>query len=375
MRKTLHDTWWRLATTPPRSVPDSLLAGVLAGVSVLYRAAVSIRNAGYDAGWLRQVRLSCPVISVGNLTVGGAGKTTCVAFLAAKLKRQGRHVAILSRGYGGTRATPYVLGVRDGQLEVNGRPEERTDELPDEPQMLAMQLPGVPIVIGTRREETGRLILEQQRPDVLVLDDGLQHRRLARDVDIILINATMPLDGWPLLPRGPMREPLAALRRADVLLITKADQSLDRVAALQERLAMLNPRAAIATAIHEPEGLWDALSSEPVPLDRLGGARIALVSSIGDPDSFDDTVRRLGAVIARHLRYPDHHRYGMDDWQQIAQAAASSNAAALVTTEKDLMRLRQVARASSASVPVWVLRIGMRVVSGEDELDARLARV
>lgn len=374
MRKTLHDMWWRLATTPPRSVPDSLLTGVLAGVSMLYRAAVSIRNAGYDAGWLRQVRLSCPIISVGNLTVGGAGKTTCVAFLASKLKRQGRHVAILSRGYGGTRATPYVLSVREGQLEVNGQAEE-LDGLPDEPHMLAMQLPGVPVAVGQRREQTGRLILEQQRPDVMLLDDGLQHRQLARDLEIILVHATMPLDGWPLLPRGPMREPLAALRRADVILITKADQSLDRVAALQERLAMLNPRAAIATAIHEPEGLWDALSSEPVPLDRLGGARVALVSSIGDPDSFEDTVRRLGAAIARHLRYPDHHRYGMGDWQQIAQAAASSNAAALVTTEKDLMRLRQVARASSAPAPVWVLRVGMRLVSGEDELDARLARV
>lgn len=341
---------------------------------MLYRAAVRIRNAGYDAGWLRQARLPCPVVSVGNLTVGGAGKTTCVAFLASKLTRQGRRVAILSRGYGGTRPTPYVLNTRDGALHVNGQPEQ-PDGLPDEPHMLAMQLPGVPVVIGPSREQTGRLILRQQRPDVIVLDDGLQHRRLARDLEIILVNAMMPLDGWALFPRGPMREPLSALRRADVVLITKADQSLDRVAALQERVAMLNPRAAVATAIHEPEGLWDALSSEPVPMDRLGSSRVALVSSIGDPESFEDTVRRLGAAMAAHLRFPDHHRYDAQDWQGIARAAAASKAAALVTTEKDLMRLRDVARASPAPMPVWVLRVGMRLVSGEEELDARLARL
>jgi tetraacyldisaccharide 4'-kinase len=374
MNRALHDTWWRLATIPPRSISDSLLTGVLSGASALYRTAVTVRNAGYDAGWLRQTRLPCPVISIGNLTVGGAGKTTCVAFLASKLTRQGRRVAVLSRGYGGTRPAPYVLNTREGHLEVNGRREEM-DGLPDEPHMLAMQLPGVPVVIGKCREETGRMILRREHVNVILLDDGLQYRRLARDLEIILVNATMPLDGWALFPRGPMREPLATLWRADVIVITKADQSLDRVSALQERIAMLNPRAAMATAIHEPEGLWDAVSSEPVPLDRLGNARVALVSSIGDPDSFDETVRRLGAVVATHIRYPDHHRYDMADWQRISQAASASNAAALLTTEKDLMRLRPAARAASTPMPVWVLRVGMRLVSGEDELDARLARL
>ena len=375
MKRALHDAWWRVATAPPRSFTDSLLAGALTGAAALYRAGVTMRNTAYDRGWLRQVRLDCPVISVGNLAVGGTGKTTCVAYLAAKLRRQGKRVAILSRGYGGAHPQPYWLTWEDGGLQVNGRAVATTDGLPDEPQLLASQLAGVPVLIGTRRERSGWLAREQWQVDAVVLDDALQYRRLARDCELVLVSARMPLDGWPLLPRGPMREPLSSLRRADVILMTKADQSMDRLAALTERLKTFNPRAILATAIHEPDGLWEAVTSEPVPLDRLAGSRVALLSSIGDPEGFEETVRRLGAAVVSHATYPDHYRYRVEEWQQIVQAAVSSGASAMVTTEKDLMRLRHVTRSSETVIPCWVLRIGMRFLSGEAELDARLAAV
>ena len=375
MKRSLHDAWWRVATVPPRSFADSLLAGALTGASALYRAGVAARNTAYDRGWLRQARLDCPVISVGNLAVGGTGKTTCVAYLAAKFRRQGKSVAILSRGYGGTHPHPYWLTWEDGELQVNGRRASTTDGLPDEPQLLASQLAGIPVLVGRRREQSGRMAREQWQVDAVVLDDALQYRRLARDCELVLVSARMPLDGWPLLPRGPMREPLGSLRRADVILLTKADQSMDKLAALAERLKTFNPRAILATAIHEPEGLWEAVTSEPVPLDCLAGSRVALLSSIGDPEGFEETVRRLGASVVSHATYPDHYRYRVEEWRQIVQAAASSGASAVITTEKDLMRLRHVTRSSEAAIPCWVLRIGMRLLSGEAELDARLAAV
>ena len=374
MRRTLHDAWWRLTTVPPDSLTDTLLGGVLRGGAVLYGLGVGLRNAAYDRGWLRQARLSCPVISVGNLSVGGTGKTTCVAYLADKLRRQGRRVAILSRGYGGRVRRPYRLLSREGQLFINDQQAITRDGLPDEPQLLAAQLSGVPVLVGTRREQTGKMATEACRADVVVLDDGFQYRRLARECEIVLVNARMPLNGWPLLPRGPMREPLSSLRRADVIILTKADQSLDVVAALQERLKAFNPTAVMATAIHEPEGLWDGFTSEPVALDRLANSRVSLLSSIGDPEGFEQTVRRLGATVVSHAAYPDHHRYELREWQQIVDAAAASGASALVTTEKDLIRLRHVSRIQTA-VPVWVLRIRMRLLSGDEGLDARLARV
>lgn len=386
MWRSLHDTWWRLTITPPQSFSDHLLNGVLRGGAWLYGAAVRWRNRAYDRTWLQPVRLPRPVISVGNLSVGGTGKTTCVEYLASRLAAKGLRVCILSRGYGGQTGQPYWLLAEEGRLLLNGQAvddrdglpphRDRWGGLPDEPELLASRLPGIPVLVGRRRELTGRQACEAFRADVVILDDGFQYRRLARDCEIVLVNARMPLGGWPLLPRGPMREPPGSLARADVVLITKADQSLETVAALQEHVKRLAPQALVAMAVHEPEGVRDWHTDDAVALERLNGRRVALLSSIGDPEGFEQTMAQLGASVVSHARFPDHHRYQRSEWTEILRAAFAAGAQAVVTTEKDVIRLRPFRyEAAPGDVPVWVLGIRMRVLSGEDELDARLAGV
>ena len=374
MWQSLHDAWWRLATLDrPHSLPDALACRALQTGAAAYGAAVAMRNAAYDRGWVVPVRLPCRVVSVGNLTVGGTGKTACVELIAGKLAALGRRIAILSRGYGGRRGE-YWLRWEGERLATHGVDGARGADLADEPQWLARRLPGVPILIGRRRDRTGRLACGQLGADTVILDDGFQHRRLARDCEIVLVHARMPFAGWAMLPRGPMREPLTSLRRAHVLIITKADETLETVAALSERLRAFNRDAVVATAAHSPATLTNALTGERHPTTRLEGARVGLLSSIGDPAGFESTVRRLHASIAWHRQLPDHHRYRPEDWRAVAEATPGSRPEAIVTTEKDWVRLEAAARSGSApAAPLWVLGVRMQLLSGEDDLDARLA--
>ena len=372
MWQSLHDAWWRLATqSHPTSFRDALACRVLQTGSAAYRAAVRLRNAAYDAGWAKPARLPCPVVSVGNLTVGGTGKTACVELITRKLTALGKRVAILSRGYGGVRAE-YWLRASGGRLEVNAHPQE-SDGLADEPQMLAGHLEGVPILVGRRRDCSGHRALAEFGVDTLVLDDGFQHRRMSRDCDIVLVHARMPLGGWALLPRGPMREPMTALQRAHVMMVTKVDEAFETAGALVERLRSFNPQATLVTAMHEPTQVVDGISGERHPPKRLEGIPLGLVSSIGDPAGFEATVRRLHAGVLWHRILPDHHRYRAEDWEALQAQVRRQRPQALLTTEKDWVRLRRLATSQPPAVPVWVLGVAMRVMSGEGELDARLA--
>ena len=319
-----------------------MLAGILQSGVGAYQLGLGVKNLAYDRQWACPARLPCPVVSVGNLTVGGAGKTACTAWVAEQLRGWGKRVGILSRGYGGSIPTPAVLMQRDGRLWLNGRPAQGIAGLPDEPQLLAVAVPGAPVLIGARREQTGRHAIEQHQAEVLVLDDGFQHRRLHRDCDLVLVQARMPLGGWPLLPRGPMREPLASLRRADAVILTKADQSLPVLGALEERVRAINPRAVIAAAVHEPVALVDAVSGAETPPDQAAQLRVHLLSSIGDPEGFEHTLQRLGATVLSHESYPDHHPYTAEEWRRLAGAGDGDG---WVTTEKDLVRLGPLVKA------------------------------
>lgn len=340
-----------------------------------YQAAVTLRNAAYDRGWIKPVTLPCRVVSVGNLTVGGTGKTTCVELLAQKFMAHHQRVAILSRGYGGRRR-PYWLRMEGGQVLVDGQAGAADDGLADEPQLLATHLAGTPIVVGPRRAHTGRWAWELFHSDVMILDDGLQHRQVHRDLEVVVVHARMPLGGWALLPRGPMREPLRALMRAHVIILTKADETLETVAALRERLQTIASEAAVVTTVHEPAALMDAQSGQQESLKRLEGMRVALVSSIGDPAGFESTIRRLHATIGWHAAFPDHHRYRAADWMAVRACATAQRSEALVTTEKDWVRLRPlIAAHGSWAGPLWVLKVRMQILEGEASLDDRLARV
>ena len=373
MWQSLHDAWWRLATqSQPRSFSDALACSALATGAAAYRVAVAVRNAAYDRSWTAQVRLPCRVVSVGNLTVGGTGKTTCVEFIARKLLARGRQIAVLSRGYGGS-ARDYWLRSDAGRLVLNGQGVEAPHGVADEPQLLAKRLERVPIIVGRRRDRTGRLASTQFGADTVILDDGFQHRRVARDCDIVLIHARMPLGGWAVLPRGPMREPLKALSRAHVIIITKADEALGTLGALEERLQSLSPGAALLTAVHAPSTLRDAMTEQGLDLKQLEGLRVGLLSSIGDPDGFEATVQRLHATVAWHRAFPDHHRYQPADWTALCHGDQGMRPDAVVTTEKDWLRLKPVMGNDRLSVPLWVLGVRLNILTGEALLDDRLA--
>ena len=379
MSPGLYNLWWRLATQDrSASWSDALLSAVLRAASVGYQAVVAGRNAAYDGGLIKPTRLSCPVISIGNVTVGGSGKTACVELVTKHLTAMGRRVAILSRGYGGPPG-PYALRWASGRLVVDSpdRRQRSVDELADEPRMLAARLDGVPVVVGARRSETGRWAIKMWQPHVIVLDDGFQHRPLHRDCDIVLLPARMPPAGWALLPRGPMREPLSSLTRAQIMILTKADQvEGTALEALRECIRAVNPQAALLTAVHEPTDVLDGGSGALEPLARLEGKQVGLVSSVGDPESVEQTVRQCGAQIAWHRSFPDHHAYTADDVAAVWDQVEAQRPDALLTTEKDWVRLRQCLVASGQwPVPCWIIRVRMRILSGADALHDRLARV
>jgi tetraacyldisaccharide 4'-kinase len=375
MWQVLHDAWWRLAThSQPQSFTDVLACSVLQACSTVYEAGVAARNAAYDRGWARAARLPCPVVSVGNLTVGGTGKTSCVELVAKKLVALSRRPAVLSRGYGGPRYQ-YWLRWAEGHLQVDGA-RSPANELADEPQLLARRLEGMPIVVGADRASTGWLACTKLGADTIILDDGFQHRRVQRDCEIVLVHARTPLGGWAVLPRGPMREPITSLSRAHVIVLTKADEAFELLGALEERLRSFAPEAAFVTAVHAPTTLMDALTGTLQDPRRLEGMRLGLLSSIGDPAGFDATVRRLHGDVAWHLAFPDHHAYDLANWAAIAQRVQEMRPQAVVTTEKDWIRLRPLTENSPPwAVPVWVLGVEMKLLSGEDELDDRLARL
>jgi tetraacyldisaccharide 4'-kinase len=372
MWQSLHDAWWRLATLDrPQSLPDALACRALATGAAAYRAAVALRNTAYDRRWLSQTRLPCRVVSIGNLTVGGTGKTACVELIASRLTGMGRKAAVLSRGYGGRRGE-YTLRWAEGRLTVN--PDDPGGgPLADEPQLLARRLPGVPVLVGRRRDRTGRVACGQLGADTLILDDGFQHRRVARDCEVVLVHARMPFGGWAMLPRGPMREPLASLRRADVIIISKADEALSTIGALSERLRSFNRGAVLATAAHEPTDVFDASTRVVGRASELENRRVGLLSSIGDPAGFEATVKRLHATVAWHTQFPDHHPYDAADWQRVLGGASRGRPDAIVTTEKDWVRLEPLVQAAPAPMPVLILGIRMRLLTGDDALTDRLA--
>ena len=314
------------------------LRGSLAGrlalrvASWIYGAAVVLRRLLYAAGILPSQRLAARTICFGNITAGGTGKTPAVLLAAQTLRRKGKSVAILTRGYGRPDPAKDVV-VLDGDR----RPSWRLAG--DEPCMLHYALQGldVPILICADRVKAAETAVARFRPDVLLLDDGFQHLRVKRDADIVLVNATDPWGGGRLLPSGDLREPRWALGRASLVLLTHADrvprQQLD---ALRAEIAARHPRLPMAEAVHRPCFLFDLSLETRRPLTRLRRREVTLLCGIGDPDSFADQVRRVGATVAQQWRFPDHHPYTLEELRSIERTRMGR---AVVTTFKDFPRL------------------------------------
>ena len=348
----------------------------LTAPTILYRSGVAARNWLFDAGMLRRARLPVPVISVGNITVGGTGKTPLVSEIVRHLSGRALRAAVLTRGYGrqrrGRGAGPIVLrsgpgpGVSGGAVLLD--PSTADSRVTgDEPLMLARQNPGVPIVIGTDRRETGRLAVEQLGAQAVLLDDGFQHRWLARDLDIVVLDSYDPFGHFRLLPSGRLREPLSSLGRADVLVVTRAPTG-DPLQTLQDVVRRHNAGAPCFRASQRPVSLVPISGGAEIATSSLAGKPVAAFCGIGNPESFRSGLLALDAPVVRFDAFRDHFSYTIGDVTRLLALARRAGAACLVTTEKDATRIDGAALEPAPpgrALPILVLRIRCEIEEGE----------
>jgi tetraacyldisaccharide 4'-kinase len=332
--------------------PPPALRGLLAPAALLYGLVILARNGLYRLGGLPSEALPRPVVSVGNLTAGGTGKTPMVRALFERLRRQGHRPAVLLRGYA---AGP---GRSDEAAELEA--SLRSD--PAAPAPVVMADPD-------RRRGAARALARDSGVSVFLLDDGFQHRRVRRDLDLVLVDATQPFRENHLLPWGTLREPHRALRRADRILVTRADGATRAGrAALAEDLQRAAGRAADAWCAHQWQGLRRHDGTD-VGLQLLRARRVLLFCGLGNPRAFLETAQRHGAVVANHVFFRDHHSYSREDRRALKERARACGAEALLTSEKDFQRLPSD---GAADWPIYRPVLGLRWMEGEDAIDRAL---
>ena len=336
---------------------SSFTRALLYAPAKLYEMGVRTRVALYETGYLEAHRLAAPVVSVGNLTVGGTGKTPLVAFLACYLRDEGHEVAVLSRGY--RRASRGRVEVTDGRTLFCG-PREAGDE----PYLMAALCPGVRVVAAEDRAAAGEWLAARAPVSVFILDDGFQHLRLARALNLALVDATEPLEEAEMVPFGRLREPLTGLRRADAVIVTRADRAFDQ-AALRDALARYcRGEAPVFYAYHDVTGLRRLDGGGTVKPGGMTRRPVAAVSGVARPDRFVDDLLHFGMRIALRRDFGDHHRYTREEFLEVVAAALAAGAEAVITTEKDAVNLPAGA-ASDLPLPVYAAQIEFRC---EDEI-------
>ncbi|HBZ72094.1 MAG TPA: tetraacyldisaccharide 4'-kinase [Deltaproteobacteria bacterium] len=306
--------------------------------ALAYRAGACLHRSAYDRGWLKRRRLSCRVVSVGNLTVGGSGKTPTAAWLAVALRRRGHKVAIASRGYGRRSQEPVVV-VSDGVQVRAG-----VSAAGDEPLVLAAHAPGVPVLVGPDRSVVGLRAVSAFGADVLVLDDGFHHHRLARNVELLTVDGRFGFGNGRVLPRGPLREPLSALSRADAIGIIDGPLA----PADARSVEAFAPGVLQFSARRRPRGLR-ALSGGPeAPPESLAGLEVGVLAGIARPAALRQAVEALGARVVARRSFPDHHPFRARDVRDLSRYARL-----WVTTEKDAVKI----------LPSWVGQAEVRVLT------------
>jgi len=352
----------------------------LGGLSKIYARAVQTRLALYRRRLLRAQELGCPVVSIGNLTVGGTGKTPVAEMLARALQQRGRRVAILSRGYKSV-PRPFTQRLRNKFLKnrdlfppriVSDGKQVLLDSrhAGDEPHMLAKNLPGVCILVDKDRVKSGLHALRHFDSDILLLDDGLQYQRLRHGIDIVLVDRQAPFGNEHLLPRGTLREPPGNLRRASYIIVTKSGPEPDE--ALLRRLRSLNRTAAIIECTHAPRHWQDLRTGETFPLDHLRGKHVGAMSGIARPESFEEGVRELGARVEITKAFADHHRFTKKEIFRFLEWCDRRSLDALVTTEKDAVRFPDI---DNPAVPMLFLRVEIKILRGHEHWKHLLDRL
>ena len=326
-----------------------VVRGLLRAAEIPYHVAVAWRNRRFDRGQASTHRVDVPVISVGNVTLGGTGKTPLVAWLSKWFRSRGVRVALISRGYGTGAGTP-----NDEALE------------------LAQELPDVPHVQNADRVAAAQTVIEQFAAQLILLDDAFQHRRLERDLDVVLVDALKPFGYEHLLPRGLLREPLSGLVRAQVIAVSRCDLVAPEVReAVVARLRIHAPEAVIIQVAHRPQGLVNA-TGQRIDVSLLADTPVAAFCGIGNPEGFRRTLAGCGWQPTGFREFADHHAYSDADAQSLSLWASSLQAGAVLCTRKDLVK---IGRDRLGQAKLWALEIGIEILAGREDLEKRLQAI
>ena len=350
----------------------NLTRALLFGSSKIFQVAVKIRRWLYNWRILRDKTLGVQVIAIGNLTVGGTGKTPVVEKFARELRDAGRNVAILSRGYRSKPAPLHTRLVNKILLREDQTPPRVVSDgksllldsemAGDEPYMLASNLKDVVVLVDKDRVKSGRYAIQKFGCDTLLLDDGFQYWDLrGRRHDVVLIDRQQPFGNEHLLPRGTLREPPSHLARAHTIFITKSD---GKTAELRERIARLNSTAAVIECIHQPLYFEDVFTGERKGLDLLTGKKVASLSGIAQPESFEQSLVKLGGELVYSKRFADHHRFTQQEILNAINRAKKRQAEIIVTTQNDAVRFPKIDR---RDVPFYFMRVEIKLVAGAND--------
>lgn len=347
----LREYLYNLVTGKIKGPLAAFLRGFLFTLSFAYGLAIVVLARFYR---IKPARFSAKVISVGNITLGGTGKTTFVEYLSNLLSSQGRKVAVLSRGYRRDTGRQGVQGIGD------------------EPAMLRKRLPSVHVLVDKNRIKASFKAIRDYASDTLILDDGLQQWRIFKDLEIVTIDAENPFGNYCLLPAGFLREPLNALRRADIFVLTQVGSGKD-TGKLTDKLKRVNSQALIIESIHKPVG-FNSVSNpdELLEVGALKGKSVLIFSGIGNPRGFENCIGELGINIAKSSIFTDHHDYTQADIDSIIKEARQMNLAAIITTQKDAVKIKEL---QIKGAGILALNIKLSITKNEAEFNRRLLKL
>jgi len=360
----------------------TFLKAVLFIASRFYLRAVQFRMWVYDNRIIRNRAIGCLVVSIGNVTCGGTGKTPVVEVFARTLSQKGRRVAVLSRGYRSRDRSIWTkLRKKFSSKKMEVPPRVVSDgknlllnsiSAGDEPFMLASNLKNVVVLVDKDRVKSGLYAIEEFGTDTLILDDGFQYLNLKAHINILLVDSTAPFDNHHVLPRGLLREPIRNIRRADYIFLTKSDGS-DRLRHLKSFLRRQNHMAEIIECCHKPQYLEDVFQrGSRLPLEYLKGKKVASISAIANPASFNAFLSELGSNIVEETHFADHHRYRQQEMIDFINKAKAAGAEIIMTTEKDAVRMPRLDR---RDIPILFLRVQIDILSGQESFDQCISRI
>jgi len=378
-KPSIEQSWRAVISGKRKDKTGAFLRGVFSAASKVFGLAVNVRFWLYKNGIIKRSWPGCLVISVGNITVGGTGKTPIVEIFARELTKGGRKVAIISRGYKARspswrkrrknkKAFSTSKVVHDGSsLLLSARLSG------DEPYMLAKNLGNVVVITDPDRVRGSRFAINNFGVDTILLDDGMQHIKIRRQIEVVLIDATCPFGYEHLFPRGLLREPIKSLKRASHIFITKS-KNID-IQPIVERIRQYNTDAEIISCHYEPVELVNFHTDEHIPISDVRDMNIFVMTGIAQPDGFVKLLKDIGGNVQRVYTYPDHHKFTHAEIEHVYKRAKNWNADGILVTQKDAVRFSKRAGASIRPCPVYYLKVAIKISSGEEDFTDCITRI